>query len=179
MRSCSWRGVFPALTTQFHADESLDIDATIQHLEILIGAGIHGVILLGSVGENTALDPSEKRLFLREHFVDVTPEMFQQLAEEPTIAAIKESSGDPRRITDLGEWEAARALYRWYTPLLHLDTHPKPVQYIKLCMAEAGFGSETARAPRLAIEGREREQILAVVPHALATRPPMPAVAAL
>src|SRR5258706_4533888 len=61
-----WQGVFPALTTQFKKDQSLDLDGTARHLESLIKAGIHGVILLGSVGENTALDPEEKQTVLRE-----------------------------------------------------------------------------------------------------------------
>jgi len=114
--------------------------------------------------------------------VDIKPETFAELASEKTIVAIKESSDDPRRITDLhnlygdrfilfcgvddlllescalgiegwvsgltdvfpeesvelwnlcqaGRFAEARALYRWFTPLLHLDTHSKLVQYIKL-----------------------------------------------
>jgi 4-hydroxy-tetrahydrodipicolinate synthase len=70
-----------------------------------------------------------------------------------------------------GRWEEARDVYRWYTPLLHLDTHPKLVQYIKLGMAERGFGAETVRAPRLRVEGAEREQVLRLVRQALASRP--------
>jgi 4-hydroxy-tetrahydrodipicolinate synthase len=262
-----------------------------------MAAGIHGVILLGSVGENTALSYEEKLAVLRElhpvakgkipvlsgvaenttataaryaadcerigidglmvlpamiykadrrealahfrgvagasalpvmvynnppsYFVDLTPDCFVELAEEKTIVAIKESSGDPRRITDLvntvgdryilfsgvddlvvecamlgatgwvsglvnafpgenralweycvaGQWEAVRALYRWCTPLLHLDTHVKLVQYIKLCMAETGYGSEKTRAPRLPLVGEERERVLGVIRRAIATRP--------
>ena len=56
----NWKGVFPAITTQFHLDYSLDLDATARHLEAMIGAGIHGVVLLGTVGENTALEYDEK-----------------------------------------------------------------------------------------------------------------------
>ena len=37
-------------------------------------------------------------------------------------------------------------MYRWYTPLLHLDTHVKLVQYIKLAAAECGYGTELCRA---------------------------------
>jgi 4-hydroxy-tetrahydrodipicolinate synthase len=292
-----WHGVYPALTTQFREDESIDMAATAAHLEKMIAAGIHGVILLGSVGENTALTYEEKLMVLRElhavvkgripvlsgvaenttrqacsyvadcekigidglmvlpamiykadrreamahfrsvahasglpimvynnppsYYVDLTPDCFVELADEPTIVAIKESSGDPRRITDLvntvgnryilfsgvddlvvecamlgatgwvsglvnafpdenrvlwehcvaGRWAEALELYRWYTPLLHLDTHIKLVQYIKLCMAETGYGSEKTRAPRLAIEGAEREKVLGVIRTALANRP--------
>src|SRR5689334_10225037 len=61
-----WHGVYPALTTQFRTDESIDIAATAKHLEHMIRTGIHGVILLGSVGENTALDYEEKLTVLRE-----------------------------------------------------------------------------------------------------------------
>jgi dihydrodipicolinate synthase/N-acetylneuraminate lyase len=300
----NWSGVFPALTTQFRPDQSLDIAATAKHLDTMIQAGIHGVILLGSVGENTALEYDEKLTVLRElkqvvrgripvltgvaeyttalacryardaekigvdglmvlpamvykadgreamthfrtvarstalpvmvynnpvsYYVDVTPEMFAQLADEPNLVAIKESSENVRRITDLvnitgdryilfsgvddlvlesvllgvrgwvaglvnafphenqalwelatsGQWEKARELYRWYTPLLHLDTKIKLVQYIKLAMAETGLGSEMVRAPRLPIEGAEREATLKIIRHAIATRPALPMAAA-
>jgi dihydrodipicolinate synthase/N-acetylneuraminate lyase len=296
----NWRGVYPAMTTQFRPDGSLDLPATAKHLEAMIQAGIHGVILLGSVGENTVLEYSEKLTVLKEmkqvvrgrvpvlsgvaeyttalacrfagdaekiglnglmvlpamvykadrrealthfrtvahstglpimvynnpvsYYVDVTPEMFAELADEPNLVAIKESSENVRRITDLvnlvgsryilfsgvddlvlesvllgaqgwvsglvnafpqenaalwdlatsGKWAEARDLYRWYTPLLHLDTKIKLVQYIKLAMAETGLGSETVRAPRLPIEGAEREEILRIIRHAIATRPELP-----
>ena len=77
-----------------------------------------------------------------------------------------------------GRWKEARELYRWYTPLLHLDTKIKLVQYIKLAMAECGLGSEMVRAPRLLLVGAEREQILQIIRQAIATRPTLPALAA-
>src|SRR5215204_4976664 len=61
-----WSGVYPALTTQFKKDQSLDLEGTARHLEAMIKGGIHGVILLGSVGENTALEYQEKLTVLRE-----------------------------------------------------------------------------------------------------------------
>lgn len=293
----NWKGVFPALTTQFREDQSLDIEGTALHLETLIRAGIHGVVLLGTVGENTALEYQEKLTVIREmrsvvrgripvltgvaeyttalacrfardaeaaevdglmvlpamvyksderetiaHFrtvarstglpvmvynnpvsygVDVSPEQFAELSDEPNLVAIKESSENVRRITDLvnlvggryilfcgvddlvleslllgaqgwisglvnafpnenralwdlavsGRWDEARALYRWYTPLLHLDTKVKLVQYIKLAMAEAGLGSEMVRPPRLPLVGAERAEILGIIRQAIATRP--------
>ena len=173
----NWKGVFPALTTQFKPDQALDLPATAKHLETLIQAGIHGVVLLGTVGENTALAYEEKLSVLCEmrktaagripvlagaaeyttalacryardaenigldglmvlpgmvyksdgretftHFrtvarstglpimiynnpvsysVDVPPEGFAQLADEANIVAIKESSENVRRMTDL------------------------------------------------------------------------------
>lgn len=293
----NWHGVYPALTTQFHPDESIDLAATAAHLERMIASGIHGVILLGSVGENTALTYEEKMHVLRElkpvvngripllsgvaetttaqaaryaadcekigidglmvlpamiykadgreamshfrsvarasslpimiynnppaYYVDLTAQHFAELADQPTLVAIKESSGDPRRLTDIintvgdryllfsgvddlvlesillgaqgwvsglvnafpnenralwdlataGEWAKAVELYRWYTPLLHLDTHVKLVQYIKLAMVETQMGSETTRAPRLSIEGAERESVLKIIRQAISTRP--------
>src|SRR5207244_6903995 len=65
-----------------------------------------------------------------------------------------------------GRWQEALDVYRWYTPLLHLDTHVKLVQYIKLAMAEVGLGSETTRAPRLPILGAERDEVLSMIRHA-------------
>ena len=153
--------------------------------------------------------------------VDITPEMFKELADEPKFVAIKESSENVRRITDLknvcgdryllfcgvddlilesimlgavgwvaglvnafpeenrllwdlassGKYEEAVKVYRWYTPLLHLDTHTKLVQYIKLAMAETGLGSETVRAPRLPLADTEREEVLAIIRKAMQTRP--------
>ena len=59
-----WNGVFPAVTTQFNADESLNIPATQKLMERLIQAGVHGFIMLGTVGENCSLRPEEKRKVL-------------------------------------------------------------------------------------------------------------------
>src|SRR5262245_15071432 len=293
----SWRGVYPAATTQFLPDYSLDLTSTARHIDVMISAGVHGMIMLGTVGENCSLEYGEKLDVLRmaletvgrrvplltgvaecstnlacrfaadaqkigidglmvlpamvyksdpretmAHFrtvakasdlpimvynnpvayhVDVTPEMFAELADEPRFVAIKESSDNVRRITDLkntigdryllfsgvddlvlesvllgsvgwvsglvnafprenrllwdlatsGRWDEALKVYRWYTPLLHLDTHVKLVQYIKLAMAEVGAGSEMVRAPRLPLAGKEREEILAVIRQAIRTRP--------
>ena len=153
--------------------------------------------------------------------IDLKPEVMADLGDEPRFVAIKESSDDTRRITDLknvcgsryvlfcgvddlvleslllgatgwisglvnafpaenrllwdlaaaGRWEEAVAVYRWYMPLLHLDTHVKLVQYIKLAVQECGLGSETVRAPRLTLEGEERERILGIIRKGIADRP--------
>lgn len=292
-----WRGVFPAACTQFAPDEALDVGATLAHLDALLDAGVHGLVMLGTVGENCSLAWDEKLEVLRatvahvrgrvpvlsgvaeyttalaarfareaetcgvdglmvlsamvypsdpretvEHFrrvaraselpvmlynnpvsykVDVQPETFRELVGERTIVCIKESSEDPRRITDIraavgdrfalfcgvddlvmesyvlgaigwvsglvnafprenkllwdlleaGDFAKARDVYAWYTPLLHLDTEPKLVQYIKLAAQECGYGSEVTRAPRLRLEGAEREAVLKLVREKIATRP--------
>ena len=68
MNTARWQGVFPALTTKFKADFSLDPDAMAAHLEFQLEAGVHGLIILGSLGENSTLDMQEK-LQLTEFFV--------------------------------------------------------------------------------------------------------------
>jgi 4-hydroxy-tetrahydrodipicolinate synthase len=293
----NWSGVFPAVCTQFNADQSLNVPGTLKHIDAMLDAGIHGIVMLGSVGENTTLELAEKRELFKAtvdhvkgrvpvltgvaeytttqacrwateaaklgadglmvlppmvymtdcretitHFrtvakatdlpimiynnppaykCDITPPMFAELADEPKFACIKESSDNPRRITDIinltkdryvifagvddlfleclllgatgwvsglvnafprenrliwdlaaaGRWNEALQVYRWYTPLLHLDTHVKLVQYIKLASAECGYGTELTRAPRLPLVGAEREEILKLIRTAIATRP--------
>ena len=152
---------------------------------------------------------------------DITPALFAELADEPKFVAIKESSGDTRRITELhnavggryavftgvddlvleasilgidgwvagtgiafpaenqrlweltraGKWDEARALYRWFQPMLKLDTHVHFVQYIKLCEQETGLGREWVRAPRLTIAGDERKAVLKIIRDGIKCRP--------
>src|SRR5262249_9343927 len=173
----SWRGVFPAATTEFRSDQSLDLPAHAKHIDAMIRAGVHGMIVLGTVGENCSLEPREKLDVIRAakeaiagrvplltgvaecstalacrfaadaqragveglmvlpamvykadgreamtHFravaratdlpimvynnpvsygVDITPPMFVAWADELKFVAIKESSENVRRITDL------------------------------------------------------------------------------
>ncbi len=295
--SVTWRGVFPAVCTQFHDDYSLNVNGTLAHIDAMLAAGVDGLVMMGSVGENTTLEPAEKKELLKAtvahvrkrvpvlagvaeyttagacrwaadaaklgadglmvlppmvyksddretlvHFravaratdlpimvynnppaykVDITPEMFAEMADEPKFACIKESSDNPRRITDIinltkdryvtfagvddlvvecmilgavgwvsglvnafpaenrllwdyaqaGKWKEALDVYRWYTPLLHLDTHVKLVQYIKLAAAECGYGTEVCRPPRLPLVGAEREHVLELIRTAITTRP--------
>src|SRR5690606_22743400 len=70
-----------------------------------------------------------------------------------------------------GAQDAAAELYRWFLPLLRLDTLPDFVQWIKLVQAETGTGSERVRAPRMPIGGETRAQGLAMIRERLAARP--------
>jgi 4-hydroxy-tetrahydrodipicolinate synthase len=295
-----WSGVFPAITTQLKKDQTIDLDATAAHAEVLINSGVKGIIFLGSLGENQPLLANEKRLLMeamikavngrvkvlsgvaenstaeacryardveklgadgimlmpamlykgdpREtmaHFRtvakaselpimiynnplsyanDITPELFAELADEKKFVALKESSGDVRRITDLhntvgnryalftgvdnlaleasilgidgwvagsgiafpaenqyfweltraGKWDEAREIYRWFTPLLHLDVSTKFVQYIKLAVQECGLGKEYVRAPRLTLTGDERKRVLKIIHDGIKNRPKLP-----
>lgn len=69
MNTTRWKGVYPAVTTKFKADFSLDLDAMASHLEFQLEAGVHGVIILGSLGENSTLDMDEK-LQITEFFIE-------------------------------------------------------------------------------------------------------------
>jgi 1-pyrroline-4-hydroxy-2-carboxylate deaminase len=60
-----WRGVFPAATTQFTTDLTVDREATQRSLDALIKDGVNGLIMLGTCGENNSLDPEEKRAVLK------------------------------------------------------------------------------------------------------------------
>ncbi|MFT4243619.1 MAG: dihydrodipicolinate synthase family protein [Acidovorax sp.] len=60
-----WHGVFPAATTQFNEDLSIDIDATQRVQDALVNDGVNGLIILGTCGENNSLDADEKRTVLR------------------------------------------------------------------------------------------------------------------
>lgn len=156
-----------------------------------------------------------------DYKVEVTLDMFAELAECTNIQAVKESTRDvsnvtrminrfgdrfkilcgvdtiameeimlgahgwvaglvcafPRetvavfQLTKAGKIQEALTIYRWFLPLLELDIHPKLVQYIKLAEQEAGLGSEHVRAPRLPLEGEERERILRVIREGIRHRP--------
>ena len=292
----NWQGVFPAISTQFNNDGSINYDSNARMLEDLINDGIDGIIALGTIGENASLSPQEKRDFIKHtvdtvngritvisgctentaqlaaqyaqdvdalgvdglmllpamvyrgtdreviaHYqtvarstklpimiynnpvsygVDINLEMTAILAEEQNIVAIKESTTDTRRLTELqsrfgdrfsilcgvddialesillgatgwisgltnvfpresvtlfrlareGRIEEAREIYRWFMPLLRLDTIPTLVQCIKLAEQIVGRGNENVRMPRMTLIGVERDYVQKVISEALATR---------
>jgi 1-pyrroline-4-hydroxy-2-carboxylate deaminase len=83
----------------------------------------------------------------------------------------------PRESVDLfelgfeGKSAEAFELYRWFLPLLRLDTVPKFVQLIKQVQEELGVGNADVRAPKLRIVGTELEETRALIRQAIATRP--------
>jgi 1-pyrroline-4-hydroxy-2-carboxylate deaminase len=78
------------------------------------------------------------------------------------------------RLIKAGKYEQALKIYSWFLPLLELDIHPKLVQYIKLAEQFTGIGTETVRAPRLILEGKERQQVIKTIEKGLKTRPKLP-----
>ena len=159
-----------------------------------------------------------------DYKIEVTLDMFAQLAEYDNIQSVKESTRDISNVTRMinrfgdrfkiltgvdplameslvmgadgwvaglvdafpketvaifrlvkaGRIAEALAIYRWFLPVLELDIHPKLVQYIKLAEVATGIGTENVRAPRLKIEGAERERVLKVINDAMAVRPVLP-----
>jgi dihydrodipicolinate synthase/N-acetylneuraminate lyase len=81
--SVEWNGVFPAVTTQFRADYSLDLDATRKVIEGLLRDGVSGLIIAGTVGENCSLSNAE-RISLLEAAVDAVK------GRVPVLAGIAE-----------------------------------------------------------------------------------------
>lgn len=78
------------------------------------------------------------------------------------------------RLVKAGYYHEALKIYRWFLPVLELDIQPKLVQYIKLAATLTGIGTEYVRAPRLVLEGKEREEVLAIINEAIETRPELP-----
>jgi 4-hydroxy-tetrahydrodipicolinate synthase len=78
------------------------------------------------------------------------------------------------RLVKAGRINEALAIYRWFLPVLELDIHPKLVQYIKLAEVATGIGTENVRAPRLKVQGIEREKVMKTINDALAKRPALP-----
>ena len=295
----AWKGVFPALLTPFTADDRLDLDLFKRNLDAQITAGVHGVILGGTLGEASVLSIEEKESLVKfavansqglpvvlniaegstreavrqaelagawgaaglmllppmryksdhretvmyfktiaaatelpimiynnpvDYKIEVTLDMFDELQACANITAVKESTRDVTNVTRMhnrfgtryailcgvdtlaleefclgadgwvaglvdafpaetvaifrlakaGRIEEARAIYRWFMPLLELDIHPKLVQYIKLAAAATGIGSEQVRAPRLPLEGEERQRVQGIIDTGLRTRPTLP-----
>lgn len=87
------------------------------------------------------------------------------------VSAFPKESVDLFNYAMAGEAQKAFEIYRWFLPLLRLDTVPKFVQLIKLVQEKVGMGSARVRPPRLELEGRELAETLAIIDAALANRP--------
>ena len=78
------------------------------------------------------------------------------------------------RLVQAGRLDEARAIYRWFRPLLDLDVSTLLVQNIKLAEVYAIQSNDRVRAPRLPLSGDERQRVVAIIEKALANRPELP-----
>ncbi len=78
------------------------------------------------------------------------------------------------KLAKAGRIQEAVEVYRWFLPLLELDINPQLVQNIKLAEVATGIGTENVRAPRLPLQGTERERVLRIIEQGMATRPSLP-----
>lgn len=77
--------------------------------------------------------------------------------------AVPKESVELLNLAVKGDFEKARKLYRVLTPLFHLDVHVKLVQYIKLAENITAGYSENVKAPRLKLEGEERQKVISII----------------
>ncbi len=87
------------------------------------------------------------------------------------VNALPRESVDLFNLASAGKTAEAFELYRWFLPLLRMDTVPKFVQLIKQVQQEAGIGSARVRAPRLEVIGQELLKPAPSYHQALITRP--------
>lgn len=87
------------------------------------------------------------------------------------VNAFPKESADLFKAALAGDTDKSFALYRWFLPLLRMDTVPKFVQLIKLVQHETGRGSGRVRPPRMELCGAELAEAKAVIAEALRTRP--------
>lgn len=78
------------------------------------------------------------------------------------------------KLAKAGRVKEALEIYRWFLPLLELDINPQLVQNIKLAEVATGIGTENVRAPRLPLQGKEREKVLKIIEIGMANRPKLP-----
>src|SRR5690606_14005590 len=86
----NWNGVFPAVTTKFHADGSLDMDLFFKNIDFQLESGVHGIILGGTLGESSVLSQEEKITLTREtvKYLDGKVPVILNIAEGATQDAL-------------------------------------------------------------------------------------------
>ena len=86
----NWKGVFPAVTTKFHADGSLDMNLFFKNLDFQLASGVHGIILGGTLGESSVLSQEEKITLTREtvNYINGRVPVILNIAEGATKDAL-------------------------------------------------------------------------------------------
>ena len=87
----NWKGVFPAVTTKFTKDDTLDLALFTKNIEAQIAAGVNGIILGGTLGESSVLTNAEKEILVKEtvKIVDGKIPVVINIAEGSTSVAIQ------------------------------------------------------------------------------------------
>ena len=87
----NWKGVMPAVTTKFTDDDQLDLVMFEKNIKAQMNAGVHGIILGGTLGEASTLEDEEKRLLVKEtvRIVNGSIPVIINIAEQTTKAAIE------------------------------------------------------------------------------------------
>ena len=85
-----WEGVMPAVTTKFTKEDTLDLELFLKNINSQLDAGVHGIVLGGTLGEASTLGDSEKRILTREtvQFVAGKVPVMMNIAEQTTKGAI-------------------------------------------------------------------------------------------
>ncbi len=86
----NWQGIMPAVTTKFNGDDTLDMDMFAHNIRAQLNAGVHGIVLGGTLGEASTLSNDEKRTLTREtvNIVDGRVPVLINIAEQTTKGAI-------------------------------------------------------------------------------------------
>ena len=123
-----WKGVFPALTTKFTVDDKLDLPLFEKNLQAQLDAGIHGVILGGTLGEASVLTTSEKETLVKfaiEKIAGRIPVIIN-IAEGSTAVAIEQA-----RLAK--SWGADGLML--LPPMRYKADHRETVEYFKAIAA--------------------------------------------
>lgn len=119
-----WKGVYPAMTTKFTADDKLDLPLLAKNIEVQIEAGIDGLILGGTLGEASVLTNSEKETLIK-YTVDVINgriPVVLNIAEGSTREALKQAEYAT-------EWGADGLMM--LPPMRYKADHRETVTYFK------------------------------------------------
>lgn len=122
--SMQWKGVMPALTTQFTASDELDLELFKINIKAQLDAGVHGLVLGGTLGEASTLTDEERRILTREAvaFVEGEVPVLMNIAEQTTKAAIN--------LAKIAEEDGAKGLMM-LPPMRYKASNEEIVAYFK------------------------------------------------
>ncbi|GAA4818154.1 dihydrodipicolinate synthase family protein [Litoribaculum gwangyangense] len=122
--SIQWKGVMPAITTQFTASDQLDLELFKINIKAQLDAGVHGLVLGGTLGEASTLTDEERRILTREAvaLVEGKVPVLMNIAEQTTKAAIN--------LAKIAEEDGAKGLMM-LPPMRYKASDDEVVAYFK------------------------------------------------